>query len=102
MLIYGRQSQLNIIGNWLYETAENDRMVMDKKYDRYKLFQRIFLEDKSLSASDRILAVDEHVFAEHTKAANTWNELIQMSKGEIACPGHFKFRKSFMSLQPLK
>ena len=101
-LRYHKRIVCNDIGEWLYGSDQIDKgLFMCRKYERFQLLQRLSMDDQSLSKSDKVLMLSEHLNQEEIDLKRTLTELISMSresKNKPEIPPCFRFRRKFFEI----
>ena len=97
-LYYEKKYELKVIGQWMYDSVDVNTLSMKQKYERFQFWRDHFLDDK-VCVSDRFHLMKAFKAEEKAVSLQVLNKLIAMNKSELECPKHFKFRKSFLSLQ---
>lgn len=95
VLNYTAQSHIQTIGNWMYNSEYMDGAFMERKYNRFVLFDKIFLNETSIPSKDRVEQFMILRETERKEAEQQMQSLILMSQGQIRCPEHFHFSPGF-------
>ena len=95
-LSYSKIDHLEAIGSWLYPIEHTATpLFTEHKYNRYKLFQSLFVKDGVLKREVRQNLIDDFRNTERERRNECLNKLILMSRGEIECPSYFSFCPSW-------
>ena len=94
-LSYYRYSDVHAIGRWMYNVDNLHGAFMEQKYERFQLFERLFIKQK-MSNRDRTVEALKFRANEMDVQKDTLNRLILMSKGQLSRPQHWRFTSSFI------
>ena len=101
-LYYSSVEILNAIGKWMYNcNLIQDGICNQHKYNRFMLFQRLFVDDDRPKVSDRLHIVNRFRYNEKQAQKHTLNKLIAMSRNQIPSPDYYNFRRRFCALEPV-
>ena len=96
VLQYWKIEQCERIGIWLYpKTDIAEGIFMHKKYERFKLFQKLLVDNGILKRCDWVPLMKQHLQNEIDLANDILNELIAMSENRLESPAEYHFRKTF-------
>eukprot|EP01084_Bolivina_argentea_P042785 78867_1 len=95
-LRFYRPQTCNEIGKWIYpDEIVNSHIYANYRLERFKLFQKIFINEGVLKPDNRIEKIRQFKRNEIQNETDCLNKLILMSKGEIESPPHFHFAPSW-------